>query len=179
MQKWYFSNLPFLPISSWGTSKTQILGLLHYLHYSTPPPFFCLFGKASHVSQLLLTECCNQSWHQVFFTRRRTHRAAVKPAAFGQLVGQQQTQRFASTALVYSVWLARSNSKLWCYCYCCWATVRGEHCKSSMQQTYVCTITFRMWKKTSSNRESNPTTRTQLLTFQKIEMANNGLHIIF
>ena len=60
------------------------------------------------------------------------------------------------------------------------ATVRGEHCKSSMQQTYVCTITFRMWKKPSSNRESNPTTtRTQLLTFQKIEMVNNGLHIIF
>ena len=38
--------------------------------YTIPPPFFCLFGKASHVSQLLLTECCNQSWHQVFFTRR-------------------------------------------------------------------------------------------------------------
>ena len=35
-----------------------------------------LFGKASHVSQLLLTECCNQSWHQVFFIRRRRHSRA-------------------------------------------------------------------------------------------------------
>ena len=61
--------LPSLAPMTISKPETQISGTRfcrYYLHYSTPPPFFCLLGKASHVSQLLLTECCNQSWHQKF-----------------------------------------------------------------------------------------------------------------